>query len=108
MSDFELVTCNFVIKANLDYTYCHYTLQHYSLVDFFWITKHSITDLSEFLIIDHADNLSDHLPILVKIKSYSSFTDIKYSKINVNNNDSILHDIKKLRWDSADLTAFSD
>lgn len=96
-----LVTCNSIIDSNLNYTYCHQSLDHYSYIDYFVISESSI--LVDFKILDLALNLSDHNPV--------------YIQINVNdcNNitklvprESTFGTVNKLRWDYANLQSYSE
>jgi len=64
MSRWSLTFTNNSLPSNLNYSYCHETLQHYSLIDYFLMSKSIISDLHEYLVIDDALNGSDHLPSL--------------------------------------------
>lgn len=63
----SLLPCHKIIKGNLAYSYCHETLQHYSLIDYFWISDKNVPDLINYKIIESPINLSDHLPISISI-----------------------------------------
>jgi len=69
MYDWVLIPCNRIITGNLNYTFCQENRQAFSLIDYFMIRKtYSYTcRLKENIIIDDPRNLSDHLPIKIKI-----------------------------------------
>jgi exonuclease III len=63
------ICCN-IMSANsniIDYTYCHQTLGYSSYIDYFAVSDSLIKYVLDFDILDHALNLSDHNPILLRI-----------------------------------------
>lgn len=94
-----LVTCNSIISSNLDFTYCHPSLEHKSFIDFFVISVPSI--LMDYKILDIAINLSDHYPISISIKMLKSITGTSLPAAKTSNNTEF-----KLRWDYADLNLY--
>ena len=100
MSTFDLLTCNTIIKCNLKYTYFHESMQHFSLVDHFLISKGLMSLLLDFKGLDLAFNLSDHIPVFIKlnlfvkkdVESHIPFVGVNSANVQ-----------KKLRWDHANL-----
>ena len=39
MTEWSLIDCHSIIPRNISYTYCHDTLQHYSVIDYFLISQ---------------------------------------------------------------------
>ena len=97
----SLISCNKIINSNLNYTYCHETLQHYSYIDYFFISNSMCSNLKDFKILDLFNNLSDHLPIMIKLQCLPRDMDDAESPPKELQNSKILH--KQLRWDHASL-----
>jgi exonuclease III len=107
MSKWSMALVNDIIPSNLNYSYCHETLQHYSLIDYFLVSDNCKTDLLHNLIIDAADNLSDHLPIKITIKNIDLDSANTGIGIDVNCN-SVLHNkpIAMIDWISGNKLYF--
>ena len=105
MLKYKLVSCDSILDANLHYTYCHDSLQHYSLIDFFMISNSMALDLTEFKILDLAYNLSDHCPVYIKLKCNHKYIEKKQPDQSVN--AALKNNQKKLRWDHANLSSYS-
>ena len=71
----SLITCNSIIPGNLTYSYCHESLQQYSLIDYFLFKKAYSQNLTEYHIIDCPTNLSDHLPLFIRLSLPDIFCD---------------------------------
>ena len=101
-----LTSCHTIKTGNLNYTYCHETLQQYSLVDYFLINRLSDSNinLGEYTVIDDPINLSDHLPIKIKI-DLKCFDSIKTNIINDNLSNSS-NQFQHFNWKSCDKQAY--
>jgi exonuclease III len=67
MDNWLLISCHKVLPGNIQYSYCHETLQQYSLIDYFLIGRlqHNVSKLKHYSILEEACNLSDHLPVKI-------------------------------------------
>ena len=65
----NLISCNGVLRSNLDFTYHHESLQHFSYIDFINISKHLSNELVDFKVLDLPNNLSDHLPVMARLQN---------------------------------------
>src|ERR1044072_1818468 len=52
------VSCHRLINSNLDYTYCHDSLQYFSYIDYIFISKTISADLRDFKVLEVPHNLS--------------------------------------------------
>src|ERR1051325_7932747 len=96
------VSCHGLINSNLDYTYCHDSLQYFSYIDYIFISRSISADLRDFKVLEVPHNLSDHLPIFVSLSIDNS---LKSNSANINSiNDKAIH--KNLRWDHAALPVY--
>ena len=93
-----LVNCNQLIKSNLDFTYFHESLKHFSHIDHFLISDKIIDKLSDNKILEFGDNLSDHHPIMIQLNC-SNFDNIIKDQIKFKTENNTQ---KKLRWDNTD------
>lgn len=80
------------------YSYCHETLQHYSLLDYFCVSVDLVSQVSNVATIDVGNNLSDHLPVVLTLHLPSD-----QSGIYRNENNNINNSLCQLRWDKANL-----
>jgi len=49
------------------YSYCHETLQHYCLLHYFCVSVDLVSQVSNVATVDVSNNLSDHLPVLLRL-----------------------------------------
>jgi len=84
--------CNDNIPTNIDYSYCHDTLQHRSSIDYFFISDSCWLRTHE--IIDSPFNLSNHLPLKITC-CINSATKSTPAPLIKQNTPSFLLDIKK-------------
>ena len=63
VSNYSLTCCDNLNTSNVDYSYCHATLNQFSLLDHFFVTDNINQSILNYPIIDSGLNLSDHLPI---------------------------------------------
>ena len=85
--NYGLTCCDNLNTSNVNYTYCHATLNQSSLLDHFFVSDNVKQSIVNYEIIDSGINLSDHLPVSCTL-SIISF---------VANND--LNQIKKIYRD---------
>ena len=104
MKDLCLVSCHSLFPCDIDYTYCHETLQYYSYIDYFLVSSSMSLDILNFKVLDLADNLSDHNPISVQFKMSLSISGICNNKTNKNSKS--VNDQKTLRWDHSYLPQY--
>ena len=102
MSNHQLILCNDIIKPNCQYTYCHDSLQHQSMLDYFIMSRALTVDLYDCSILDNTINLSDHLPIRITLKWLSLPNDTRDTAAGINANNGSIHN-HRLRWDHANL-----
>ena len=86
------------------YTYHHVSLGHKSFIDQFITSESLLSDVYALSTIDSGLNLSDHLPLLLKlsVQKLSLAPGIKY--INYANSKPIYSNT--LRWDKSDLSIY--
>lgn len=63
--DLDLVSCDYMDKEAVGYTYSHDSLGHKSFIDHIFIHRELLTSIKSFKILEDASNLSDHLPIAI-------------------------------------------
>lgn len=100
---FNVASCSRFINSNLQFTYCHDSLQHYSYIDFICISNDICMDLLEFKVLDLPFNLSDHYPVYVRL----SIDHIDITGGNVNSSRPTQSSGQcfqsRLRWDHANM-----
>ena len=57
-------------RSPTTYSYCHETLQHYSLIDNFCVSGGLISVVPDMSTVDVDNNISDHLPVEVRSMSF--------------------------------------
>lgn len=100
IDQFSLIPCNRIIDSNINFTYCHESLQNYSYIDFICISNSVSTELTEFKVLDLAFNLSDHLPIYAR---FSIVNDVQCPLATNQSAPSSQSIQSALRWDHANL-----
>ena len=83
-------------RSPTTYSYCHETLQHYSLIDNFCVSDGLISVVSDMSTVDVGNNMSDHLPIEVRL----AMQDVP---VECRDNDKTNDGSYQLRWDKANL-----
>ena len=89
-----------LLQGGVFHSYRHATLQATSLIDHFMVSDSLIKDVQGIFIQDDGHNLSDHLPVIMLL-SLEQPTVNSGCKI-----PSRKADIRKLRWDKADLVGY--
>ena len=93
----DLVVCSDVTKPinNIDYTFHNHSLGHRSWLDWMLVSSSLKSAAIEFNIIETALNLSDHLPISIKLSLlFVSMTDCTKPE-----NENNCKRYSKPRWD---------
>jgi exonuclease III len=105
MSDYGLIICNDVLPTICDYTYHHETLKHKSYIDFFLVSTGMVDFIIGHSVLDEEINLSDHMPISLKVCLKSA--DIILSVPEANSNIRCKQaSSKSFRWDHANLADY--
>ena len=95
INSLSLVTCSSLIAGNLNYSYCHESLQQSSLIDYFLVSRVYSTNLTEYRVIDCPSNLSDHLPIIICLSLPAIFSDcvniVNAPKVVVGPDSKVVH-----------------
>jgi hypothetical protein len=98
-------TASFLLNNGLnDYTYCHESLGHRSLIDYIFVSRNLLVNIDNVSILHSGSNFSDHSPVSVKLKFNDQ--DINVNKNSNNHFLSSCPEIYSLRWDKADLYAY--
>ena len=106
LNRYQLSLCNLLIHCDVDYTYCHESLQHYSYIDYFAISDNITGSLVDFNIFENAMNLSDHNPVFIKVLLPKNTKPQHVDNVAQHGSacKSKIH--KCLRWDHADLAKY--
>jgi hypothetical protein len=102
-NELELEACDLMNTADINYTYHHETLGHKSFIDHFFVHKDLFQLVSEFKIIENGANLSDHLPISVKIILHPHTLSACGHDNNASNSVS---GIREFRWDKGNRAGY--
>lgn len=86
-------------RSPTTYSYCHETLQHYSLIDNFCVSDGLFSAVSDMCTVEAGNNLSDHLPIEVWLDTQEVPAECSDS---VRSKDTLY----QLRWDKANLQQY--
>ena len=105
MRDYGLISTHEVIPSNMNYTYCHESLQHFSYIDYFLIANALKDRLLDFKILDLAYNFSDHNPLFVEIACKLT---LGASRPVILQREESPRGQKRLRWDKAELYKYYD
>ena len=98
----KVVACNCLIDSNLNFTYCHDSLQHFSYIDFICVSRSITADLDEFKVLELPFNLSDHCPIYARIAIDQPLQGKVHDK-----HDAVKQCTQRnLRWDHAALPVY--
>lgn len=100
MQDHKLICCDKWCDSSLQFTYCHASLGHRSFVDHILISGSLEHTVQSCAILDSGTNLSDHLPVTLKLLVTDS--------IDHGVSHRATKDVKltKLRWDKANLNNY--
>jgi len=63
MNDYNLCCCDSLDRNLCGYTYCHASLDHYSLIDLVFVSSDIVSLVSNYTTVSNGANLSDHLPV---------------------------------------------
>ena len=67
LDEYNIVPMTLSADSPTSYSYCHETLQHYSLLDYFCVSVDLVSQVSNVATIDIGNNLSDHLPVVLRL-----------------------------------------
>lgn len=100
MPDHKLICCDKWCDSSLQFTYCNASLGHRSFVDHILILGSLEHTVQSCAILDSGTNLSDHLPVTLKLLVTDS--------IDHGVRHRATKDVKlsKLRWDKADFNNY--
>ena len=99
INDKKLTRCNDLFSQRTVATYVNPALNQESCIDYIFASSQS--DIRNFEVLDLSLNFSDHLPLLVSIRTQVAPSHVKSNTVTDNSNLS-----KQLRWDKADILAF--
>jgi hypothetical protein len=105
MSNLNLEFCDDNLTANEKVTYHHATMDHNSYIDFLFLSKDIRSTVTEYSILDHALNMSDHFPVSISFANDISLVNQKPDgqKIYPSKNQV---NASHLRWDQANLANY--
>ena len=106
MQRHSLCTVDSQVNINDRITYCHNSLDAKSYIDFLTVSDDLVNHVSDFHILEHALNLSDHLPIILSFTDTWSKNNMHSRNVPSNVNAGIKGKITSLRWDRADLSRY--
>lgn len=102
-NELNLVECSNIVRpVNIDYTFHSLGLGHRTWIDFFLVSSDLTVNIADLNILELALNISDHLPIVLKIK-------IQINEIianNLCNNSNRPKPSVKYRWDRANVNDY--
>ncbi len=111
MSNCGLLQCN-KLCSKYDslsaYTYVHESLEQYSYLDYFLISKNLSALLSDLQICYDELNFSDHMPVYIQLDNFlkcNFASDVPASAVPIAQG-SVADVCLKYRWDHADLMAY--
>jgi len=97
----SLYRCDDIFSGQKVSTYVNIALGQESCIDY--ILTSCPENVSDFVVLDPDLNYSDHLPLLVRIRNFSTVNAKNKSRNASDEND---YPAKLLRWDKADAAAF--
>ena len=97
-NDLGLIACDNLDLKKIGYTYFHETLDQKSFIDHFFVQKELMSLIKSFTILESGANLSDHLPIIVKLAIPAG--------LNTNGGITIKNTVHEFRWDKGDLAGY--
>ena len=59
--------CDFMFQPEYAYTDRNFALNHYSFIDHFVVSSNDFGNVSSYECFDSGDNLSDHVPMAIKV-----------------------------------------
>ena len=77
MSNLSLEFCDDNLAACQRATYHHATMDHHSYIDFLFLSKDILSTVTEYTILDHAINMSDHSPVSIRFTNDIIFVNQK-------------------------------
>jgi hypothetical protein len=101
MKDFNMSLASDIVKPNCSYKYYHDTQQHFSTVDYFMVSEDVVDNSLQFSILDDVLNLSDHLPVSLKIAVPDFVTFPLKEHVHASPRQTAA-----LRWDKANLAEY--
>jgi hypothetical protein len=98
-NEISLTCCDHLDANNVGYTYKKESLGQYSFIDHVFVLKQNVTDVIEFAILDHGNNLSDHCAINIV---WNCDMSVELHNKNENANESDM----PLLWDLLDVDSY--
>ena len=94
-----------VCQCATEYTYARESLNQYSKIDYFLVSRDCCEDLSDYHVINSHDNFSDHFPIAIALSGKDKFLSNNYdTPIASHENSSNV--VKYLRWEHGDTACY--
>ena len=103
MSKHILCNVNDSFPDNIDFTYFHESLQHYSYIDYLIISSNVLKSVLDFKILESPINLSDHNPICIKLNTSLLGLDSNSIVNSASDKEPNRKSQQRLRWDKAKL-----
>jgi hypothetical protein len=102
MKEYKLLSCDHLDINNLGYSYCHSSLNVYSLIDHAIVTENLLHEICKYEVIDSGLNFSDHCAIAFEIPYVKS--DVLSSQ---QRKQKQTHPAKEnLRWDNTSIAEY--
>ena len=94
--EYGITNCDNLLTADLPgYSYMHATLGHQSLVDHYFMTASLIQMVNTVTVVEHAANLSDHLPVECELRLHVMY--------GLSGNRQVKNKLVVTRWDKTNL-----
>jgi len=102
MDSFKLVPTYGRLSGTLQETYRHASLYASSLIDHFLVSSSLLDSVYSIQIVGDGCNVSDHVPLVLLLSLLLTVYQLRHA------NPTHKRDLKRLRWDKADLSDYCD
>ena len=100
----KVTSFNNILDSNLNFTYCHDSLQDYSYIDFICVSDCMKSDVVKFQVLDLPFNISDHCPVFVQLSVAANMPSIDEPR----EVSKYVTKQTRLRWDHAYFPSYYD